>query len=174
MPADKPKKSRQRGEKSRQKTSARVRLRTLDDLDKRTKAARDTADLRESIAADLGGWDDISAMTGELVTGASLLGAIIRDRATAYLSGEQVDLVELMGLTNAQRRLLADIGPDRRVGSLTAEFRQVAFAYPEIEPSEAGEPEDGAMHIRSVDGLAPGLPAVIEFVSPTPQAADED
>ncbi|WP_244571324.1 hypothetical protein [Mesorhizobium carmichaelinearum] len=97
----------------------KARLRTLDDLDRRTRAAQATFELRDSIASDLGGADRLSAMQKEIVDGAALLGAMIKDLGANYLSGDPVDLAEFMALTNAQRRLLADIGLERRQRDVT-------------------------------------------------------
>ncbi|TIP99766.1 MAG: hypothetical protein E5X61_38595 [Mesorhizobium sp.] len=42
------------------------------------------------------------------------LGAMLKDAAANYLEGEPIDINEFMALTNAQRRLLADLGLERR------------------------------------------------------------
>jgi hypothetical protein len=104
------------------KPRAKARLRTLADLDKRTRAHRDTSELMESIAADLGGWRNVSTMKREVITAASLLGAVIRDRAASYLAGDAMDLGEFITLTNAQRRLLADLGLERRARDTTPDL----------------------------------------------------
>lgn len=91
----------------------------MQDLDKRTLAAKAAFRLRDDLAADLGGWDRLSAMQRELVENAAVLGAMLKDAAAAYLSGEPVDLAEFMALTNAQRRLLADLGLERRMTDVT-------------------------------------------------------
>ncbi|WP_292378781.1 hypothetical protein [Mesorhizobium sp.] len=100
-------------------------MRTLDDLDRRTKAAQATFELRNSIANDLGGVDHLSAMQRELVDGAALLGAMIKDLGANYLSGDPVDLSEFMALTNAQRRLLADIGLERKARDITPSLSDI-------------------------------------------------
>lgn len=107
------------------KAGGKARLRTLDDLDRRTKAAQATFELRDSIASDLGGLDHLSAMERELVDGAALLGAMIKDLGTNYLSGDPIDLSEFMALTNAQRRLLADIGLERRARNITPSLNDI-------------------------------------------------
>ncbi|TIT36184.1 MAG: hypothetical protein E5W65_10495 [Mesorhizobium sp.] len=107
------------------KGGSKARLRTLDDLDRRTKAAQATFELRNSIANDLGGVDHLSAMQRELVDGAALLGAMIKDLGANYLSGDPVDLSEFMALTNAQRRLLADIGLERKARDITPSLSDI-------------------------------------------------
>ncbi|WP_189524093.1 hypothetical protein [Mesorhizobium sp. M8A.F.Ca.ET.165.01.1.1] len=104
------------------RSGAKARLRTLADLDRRTAAAKATFELRNSIASDLGGIDRLSAMQRELVDGAALLGAMIKDLGANYLSGDPVDLSEFMALTNAQRRLLADIGLERKAHDITPDI----------------------------------------------------
>lgn len=106
------------------KAGAKARLRTLDDLDRRTKAGQAALKLRDDIAADLGGWDRLSAMQRELVSNAALLGAMIEDAGVTYLKGEAVDLAEFMALTNAQRRLLSDLGLERRMRDVTPSARK--------------------------------------------------
>ncbi len=101
------------------KPVVKARLRTLADLDRRTKAAQEAFQLRDDIADDLGGWDHLSAMQKALVENTAVLGAMLRDTAAAYLSGEEVDRNEYMALTNAQRRLLADLGLERRTKNVT-------------------------------------------------------
>lgn len=113
------------------KPSPKARLRTLDDLDRRTKAAQQALALRDALAADLGGWEHITTAERQLVEGVALLGAMIRDAGAAYLSGRPIDLGEFMALTNAQRRLLADIGLQRRARDVTpsiADLRAEAAA----------------------------------------------
>ena len=109
---------------SRLKPLKKARLRTLADLDRRTTAARVAFELRDSIAADLGGMDHLTAMQRELVENTAVLGAMLKDAAASYLSGDPVDLAEFMALTNAQRRLLADLGLERRAHDLTPDLRR--------------------------------------------------
>ncbi|MER8514180.1 hypothetical protein NKH47_14695 [Mesorhizobium sp. M1060] len=96
------------------KQGGKVRLRTLDDLDRRTTAARVVFELRDTLAADLGGKANLSSMKLELIDNVAVLGAMLKDSAASYITGEEVDITEFMALTNAQRRLLADLGLERR------------------------------------------------------------
>ncbi|MER9331881.1 hypothetical protein [Mesorhizobium sp. M0488] len=92
------------------KGGGKVRLRTLDDLDRRTTAARVVFELRDTLAADLGGKANLSSMKLELIDNVAVLGAMLKDSAASYITGEEIDITEFMALTNAQRRLLADLG----------------------------------------------------------------
>lgn len=123
MPADARPKPPRQGPSPAPIGGGKARLRTLDDLDKRTRAHRDTTELRESIAADLGGWDVLSAMQAEVITTASLMGAMIRDRAASYLEGEDVDLASFITLANAQRRHLEALGLVRRARNVTPDLK---------------------------------------------------
>lgn len=102
------------------KGAAKARLRTLADVDRRTRAGQAAFKLRDDLASDLGGWDQLSAMQRELVEGAALLGAMLRDAGVTYLKGDPVDLAEFMALTNAQRRLLSDLGLERRMTNVSS------------------------------------------------------
>lgn len=92
----------------------KLRLRTLDDLDKRTAAAQHAIGFRDAVAADRGGLDRLTAAERELIEGAAILSAMIRDMGVAYLGGEKIDALAYMALLNAQRRTLETIGLDRR------------------------------------------------------------
>lgn len=101
------------------KPSRKVRLRTLADLDKRTVAARAALDLRDSIIEDLGGADAITTMQRAIIDNTATLGAALTDMAASYLAGEGTDLALYATLANAQRRLLADLGLERRARDVT-------------------------------------------------------
>lgn len=98
----------------------KVRLKTLDDLDRRTRAAQAVFELRDRLVDDLGGKDRLSIMQTELINNAACLGAMLKDSAASYLQGEPIDLTEYMALTNAQRRLLADLGLEKRIKDVTS------------------------------------------------------
>jgi len=104
------------------KPGKRVKLKSLADLDRRTAAAKSAFDLRDRIISDLGGADRLSAMQCELIDSVALLGAAIKDMGASYLSGRPVDLAECATLMNAQRRLLADLGLDRKTRDITPDL----------------------------------------------------
>lgn len=101
------------------KAGGKVRLKTLNDLDRRTRAAQAVFELRDKLHRDLGGADRLSVMQCELVDNVACLGAMLKDSAASYLQGEPIDLAEFMALTNAQRRLLSDLGLERRLTDVT-------------------------------------------------------
>ena len=100
----------------------KVQLRTLADLDKRTTAARVALEFRNAIADDLGGEHALTAMKRAIVHNAAVLGAMLENIATAYLAGEGADLALYATLANAQRRLLSDLGLERRAKDVTPDL----------------------------------------------------
>lgn len=64
-----------------QKASGKVRLRSLSDLDMRTRAAREVLRLKADIAADLGGVAQLSAMQLAVIEQAAITGAMLAGAA---------------------------------------------------------------------------------------------
>lgn len=104
-------------------SSRKLRLRSLNDLDGRTSAAKAAISLRNEIAADLGGADALTAMQQAIVNNVAVLGAALEDLATSYLAGEGADLSLYATLANSQRRLLADIGLSKRAKDITPSLK---------------------------------------------------
>jgi hypothetical protein len=100
-------------------TKQKARLLTLDSLDRRTAAYRETRQLIDDIEADLGGRDALSAASRQLVQHAAVLGAMLIDSEARYVSGEPVDPMSLCTLINAQRRVLETVGLQRRARDVT-------------------------------------------------------
>jgi hypothetical protein len=92
--------------------NGKLRLLTLSHLDGRTKAAQRARELIDAILLDLG--SDISEGTRQLVQRAGVLGTYIEDSETRWLNGEPVDLNHILSAINAQRRILATLGLERR------------------------------------------------------------
>ena len=69
--------------------------------------------------ADLGGADRLSEGSRQLVQRAAVLGAYIENCEARWLGGEVVDLSDYLAAINAQRRVLATIGLDRRARNVT-------------------------------------------------------
>jgi hypothetical protein len=114
--------------------TGKLKLLTLDQIDGRTYASRRARDLIEAILRDIG--DDISEGTRQLVQRAGVLGAFIEDSETRWLNGEGVDFNNVLAAINAQRRILATLGLERRLlsGPSLGEYittKQGAAALPE-------------------------------------------
>ena len=119
------------------KGGRKVRLRTLADLDRRTNAAKATFDLRDRLVADLGGSDHLTAMHMEIIDNVAVMGAMLKDAAAGYLTGEPTDIAEYTTLANAQRRLLADLGLERRSRDITPSLGEY-LATKAAEKAKAG------------------------------------
>jgi hypothetical protein len=97
----------------------KVRLLTLDSLDRRTAAAKNINDLIAAIEADQGGADDMSTARRSIAETAAVATARIRDLAARWIKGEQVDLGLFATLSNAQRRAFETLGFDRVAKNVT-------------------------------------------------------
>lgn len=96
------------------KTGGKSRLLTLDNLDRRTAAYRETRKLIDEIEGDLGGSDRLSTGERQLVQRAAVLGAVLTDTESRWIEGEPVDLTGYCTIVNAQRRVLETIGLRRQ------------------------------------------------------------
>jgi hypothetical protein len=108
--------------KPRPAALAKVRLRSISDMDGRSAAYRQAMQLVSGLESDLGGSEAITAGARELVKRCALLSAICEDAEVRWLKHEEVDLSVYLAAINAQRRCLVTLGLDRRarqVGSST-------------------------------------------------------
>jgi hypothetical protein len=112
---------------------AKAKLATLDQLDGRTIAAKQAREVISSIEADLGGRESISTARRALIENAAVLGAVVQDMGTKWISGEQIDLNLYSTLSNTRRRLLESIGLEFRAKDITPSIDQIAQ---EIEASK--------------------------------------
>jgi glutathione S-transferase len=117
--------------------AGKLRLLTLGHLDGRTAAARRARELIEVIQTDLGGGDRLSEGERQLVQRAAVLGAYIESCEVKWLGGEAVDLADYLAAINAQRRVLATIGLERRARNVTPSVAEYVARMPVDE--EAGE-----------------------------------
>jgi len=97
----------------------KCRLLTLDGLDARTAAYRETRRLIDEVESDLGGAEHLSAAERQMVQHGAVLGAIAADLEAQYLKGRRIDLVSLCTVLNAQRRAFDAIGYKRRQRDVT-------------------------------------------------------
>ena len=112
------------------KGGGKVRLLTLKDLDRRTKAFRATVELRRRLLGDLGGEDMASVGQQELVERAAVMGSMIRHTEAKWLDGEDMDLAGYLTAVNAYRRVLETIGLERRARDVTPSLRERAMQGP--------------------------------------------
>lgn len=110
-PADRQKVAHRSGRDTGDTPRRSTSLRTLDDLDGRTRAAKLAQRLVAGLEADLGG--DLTTGQREIVKRVALSGAIVEDLETRWLEGERIDLADYVRVANAQRRLCVTLGLDR-------------------------------------------------------------
>jgi hypothetical protein len=91
----------------------KVRLLSLDDLDRRTTAARRARELIAAVTGDLGGEERLATGERQLIQRVALLGCMAEDIESRWLMGEAVDPGTLATLANCQRRLLETVGLKR-------------------------------------------------------------
>lgn len=98
-------------------------MRSIDDLDGRTIAARKARSIIASLVQDIG--RDPSTGERQLAQCAGLLAVIREDLETAWLSGQPIAIADYTALVNAERRVLVTLGLKRipkditpRVGAL--------------------------------------------------------
>ena len=120
------------------------KLRSLNELDKRTSAAKNAFALKASLIADLGGESALSTMRLALIGNVAILGAALESIAVDFLAGRDADMGAFATLANSQRRLLSDLGLDRRAAeipqSLNAYLAQRREPAPQDVESDAEEP----------------------------------
>src|ERR1035437_8448044 len=92
------------------KSTGKVRLLSLAELDGRTVACRRARELVEAIEADLGGADRLSEGSRQLVRRAAVLGVFIENSEAAWLAGQEVALGDYLSAINSQRRVLTTLG----------------------------------------------------------------
>jgi hypothetical protein len=119
--------------------SPKNRLLTLDGIDRRTAAYRDTKRLIADVEADLGGAENVSAMERQMVQHGAVLGAIAADMETKFLQGRRINLVELCTVLNAQRRAFDAIGYKRRQRDVTPTLQGFLNR---LEPAAVGPKPD--------------------------------
>ena len=82
------------------------------------------------------GSDRATVAQQELAQRGAILGAMIEDQEARWLRGDGVDLAEYCTLVNAQRRVLADIGLERRARDVTPSLDGYLEAVATREPNE--------------------------------------
>jgi glutathione S-transferase len=85
-------------------------------------------ELVRALEADLGGADNLSVAARQLVQRAAVLGTYIESVEVKWLRGEQIELLDLLAATNTQRRLLADLGLERRPRDVSPSLEQYTAA----------------------------------------------
>ncbi len=84
------------------KRGSKVRLLSLDDLDKRTRAAQFARETRDAICSDLGG--DLSTLQSILVDNLAATACMLSDLRVRWLRGEDIDVGVVSTLSNTFNR----------------------------------------------------------------------
>jgi hypothetical protein len=92
----------------------KARLMSLDQIDRRTKAAQMALETKQAIIADLGGEDRLSTLERIACEHAALASAVVADSYARWLRGEDIALAELATIQNAYLRIAGAIGFSRR------------------------------------------------------------
>jgi hypothetical protein len=95
------------------KSGGKVRLLSLDNLDRRNLAYRNVIALIDRIERDLGGLQRLSNLQQSLVRQAALIDAMLEDQGSRWLAGEQIDPVAFCTLLNTARRSFEAVGLQR-------------------------------------------------------------
>ena len=75
-------------------------------------------------------------MQRAVIDNVAVMGAALADMAAGYLSGGDTDLALYSTLANAQRRLMADLGLERRAHDVTPTLRDYLEAKATPEAAE--------------------------------------
>lgn len=132
-----------------QKGGGKVRLLTLDDIDRRTTAYQRTRELIAAIESDLGGVEQLSTAEQQIGKRAAITSSMLDDLGAKWLQGEPVDPSLWATLSNAERRLYETIGLRKRPRDVTPDLhsyvaRRAAAAPVDSVSASAGTAEAGA------------------------------
>lgn len=98
----------------------RARLKTLDDLDKRSRAYKHARRLVKDMESDLGGSENTTRAQRELVVRAAMLSALATDMEARYLRREEkIDVDTYCKLTNSLVRVINVLGLKRLARDVT-------------------------------------------------------
>jgi hypothetical protein len=110
----------------------KVRALTLEDLDRRTKAAQRAFELHDKLVAERGGVESMSVLRYAMTRSTAVLSAMIEDMQARWLRGEPIDPASIATLLNARRREAELIGIDPQPKDVTPALADyVAAAKPE-------------------------------------------
>ena len=94
--------------------AGKVRLVSMQDLDRRTKAAQTAVATKSAIMSDLGGEDRLSTLERLQCENAAMASAVLRDMQVRWLQGEEVSVTEMVSIENVFNRTAAALGTKRR------------------------------------------------------------
>lgn len=116
---------RENGNGLKRTRQGKVRLPSLNDVDKRTAAFHAIVDLRDRLIAERGGEDSMDIRARESCESWAIVTTILKGIEVAWLSGLPVDFAEYSSLLNARRREGELIG-DPQPRDITPDIRAYA------------------------------------------------
>jgi hypothetical protein len=100
----------------------KTHLISMEDLDRRTKAAQMPLETKDAIMADLGGVDRLSTIERLMAEHAALAAAVTQDAYARWLKGQEVPLAELAVVQNRFMRVASALGINRRQRDVTPDL----------------------------------------------------
>jgi hypothetical protein len=105
---------------------------------------------------DLGGADNLTVAEQQITQHAAVLGAIIEHHEALWISGEDVNVHEVLASVNCQRRLLTELGLQRRAKDVTPNLRQYLEGKVQEQGGGGGQQGPGAVFSEAdTDSPAP-------------------
>ena len=150
---------------------SKARLKTLEDLDGRTKARQNAEEMRRALIEDFGGEEKLTRLDLEQIESVALNTAVLRDLQVRAHAGEEIDPTRMATCENVLNRTIERLnaGPGSRTsakkaGAPAPPMRNVARAIlavlreARLEDTPEGEPT--------------ALPVASRDTAPDPEPAD--
>jgi hypothetical protein len=96
----------------------------LNGIDQRCFAYLRAKGIMTGLQNDLGGAENLTVAEQQITQHAAVLGAIIEHHEALWISGEDVNVNEVLASVNCQRRLLTELGLQRRARDVTPSLHQ--------------------------------------------------
>jgi hypothetical protein len=123
--------------------AGKVRLVSMDQIDRRTKAAQLALEAKQSIIADLGGLDQLSTLERLACEHAAMASAVTADAYARWLKGEEIALTEIATVQNAFLRVASSLGFARRAKDVTKSINEyLADADSNMAATSAADPSE--------------------------------
>jgi hypothetical protein len=122
----------------------KMRLLRLEDLDRRTAAARKALELRDRLVNERGGPGAMGTLRYAIISDLAGVSAMIEDAMTRWFRGEPVDAATVATLINVRRRDAELVGIDPEPRDVTPSLADIMR---DIAAQEAAQPVvDAAEH----------------------------
>ena len=114
-----------------------VKLLTLDDLDRRTRAAGRALELQETLVNERGGAGSLSVLRLSMTRSVAVLCAMVEDMQARWLLGEPIDPAAIATIMNARRREAEVVGIDPLPKDVTPDLADYLAAKQAAAASES-------------------------------------